>query len=408
MWTHNLKSTEIISNYTSSAYSGPAIKLGAGIIVGEAYEAAAAAGYRVVGGECGSVGITGGYSQGGGHSILNSAYGMGSDQILEWEVVTAQGEHLVATPKQNKDLYWALSGGGGGTYGVVLSMIVRLHDDGPVTGGSLIFTLEDAGNNATTYWTAVSLWFEQLPRLTEHGRTIQFEVLNDTFEAIAINLPDVNESSAVQELLSPYTTKLDAMGIHFELTSHVSSSFLELFNTTYGPLPFGPEPPDTILTSRMIPRSVVRKEASLNPLVTAIRSAVADGTYLFGCSALSLPDVSHPNNSVHPAWREAIAICNFNAFWDYTAPLDTNLAVKRKLVEIYQPLIEDATPGSGVYLNEIDPWYVGDWKSAMYGDNYDRLLAIKHTNDPDFVFYGHFAVGSDEFVTDASGRLCGP
>lgn len=93
-------------------YRGPAIKLGAGVAGYEAYAAAEAAGYRVVGGDCPTVGISGGYTQGGGHSLLNSAYGMAADQVLEWEVVTTQGEHLIATPTENEDLYWALSGGG--------------------------------------------------------------------------------------------------------------------------------------------------------------------------------------------------------------------------------------------------------------------------------------------------------
>lgn len=406
LWMRNLKTTETITNYQSKAYNGPAIKLGAGVLVGETYEAAAAEGYRAVGGECGSVGISGGYSQGGGHSILNSKYGMGTDQVLEWEVVTARGEHLIATPEQNTDLYWALSGGGGGTYGVVLSMTTRLHQDGPFTGGSLGFTLEDAGNNATAYWTAVSLWFQKLPSLTEDGRTLQFVVFNNSFQAIAINLPDVDDSSAVQTLLEPYTAELDDLKITYNVAGTVFTSFLDYFNSTYGPLPYGPEPPDTILTSRLIPRSSVVDGGSVTPLVEAIHATVSDGTFLFGCSAMSLPNVSHPDNAVLPAWRDSIAICNVNAYWQYTEPLETNLNVKKILTEQYQPLIEAATPGSGVYLNEIDPWYTGDWKEAMYGVNYDRLLEIKHQNDPDHLFYGHFAVGGDEFTEDGDGRLC--
>lgn len=60
------------------------------------------------------MGIAAGYTQGGGHSLLISGYGMAADQVLEWEVVTPMGEHLFATPQQNIDLYWALSGGGDG------------------------------------------------------------------------------------------------------------------------------------------------------------------------------------------------------------------------------------------------------------------------------------------------------
>jgi len=128
-------------------------------------EAVGRAGYRVVGGECGTVGITGGFMQGGGHSILNSAYGMAADNVLEWEVVTAEGEHLIATAHRNPDLYWALSGGSGGTYGVVLSMTTKPHPEGPIAGASLSFANTDVGNE--TYWKAVGLWFRFLPSVVK-------------------------------------------------------------------------------------------------------------------------------------------------------------------------------------------------------------------------------------------------
>ena len=117
---------------------------------GEAMLVASKAGYRVETGECGTVGLTGGYTQGGGHGPLNSAYGLAADNVLEWEVVTGEGKHLTANPQQNSELYWALSGGGGGTYGVVLSMTTTLHPEGPVAGPSLSFASPNVGNE--TYW----------------------------------------------------------------------------------------------------------------------------------------------------------------------------------------------------------------------------------------------------------------
>jgi len=75
-------------------------------------------------------------------------------------------------------------------------------------------------------------------------------------------------------------------------------------------------------------------------------------------------------------------------------------------VNDYFPAIEAATPGSGVYLNEMDPLYKGDWKKSMYGANYERLLDIKHAHDPEKLMYAHFAVGADEFRIDGTGRLC--
>lgn len=103
-------------SYNSSFYHGPALKAGAGVTGGQASQFAAAHGYRVVTGDSPTVGVAGGFTQGGGHSQLSGVYGLGADNVLEWEVVTAEGIHLVATPTKNSDLYWALSGGGGGTY----------------------------------------------------------------------------------------------------------------------------------------------------------------------------------------------------------------------------------------------------------------------------------------------------
>jgi hypothetical protein len=67
LWMHNLKDVTF-SNYTSDAYTGPAVKMGAGVQAFEAYAAAHKVGLSVVGGECITVGVAGGYTQGGGHS----------------------------------------------------------------------------------------------------------------------------------------------------------------------------------------------------------------------------------------------------------------------------------------------------------------------------------------------------
>ena len=107
------------------------------------YTAADARGLRVVGGACATVGLAGSFLQGGGHSTLSSTYGLGADQILQWEVVNANGTHLVASPSENEDLYWALSGGGGGTYGVVVCVTVKAFKDGTIGGAFLTYVQQD-------------------------------------------------------------------------------------------------------------------------------------------------------------------------------------------------------------------------------------------------------------------------
>lgn len=401
---YNLKSADIIDHYRSKMYTGPAVKLGAGMGVGESYMAVHEKGYRIVGGECGTVGVAGGYSQGGGHSVLASENGLGADQVLEWEVVTPRGEHLIATPEQNSDLYWALSGGGGGTYGVVLSVTVRIYKDGQFAGGSLVFKSSDAPD-VEAYWKAVELWFQYFPNMTVNGNTVQFVLLNDTLDAQAINLPG-QDVKAVHDLMSPYLNQLKELGVGYEFKTQYSETYYEHFDTYYGPLPHGAEPVTTILYARLVPKSIIKDPAATRKLVDAYRSVVNDGKWLLGCGVLNLEGLEHPDNAVLPAWRTAQAVCIANGFWNFRAPVAENVALKQELADIHAPAMDAATPDTGIYLNEVDPMYKGDWKRAGYGVNYDRLLEIKHKYDPDNLLHGHFSVGGDEFSVDGSGRLC--
>ena len=138
IWTDNMKEIEI-QDYRSPYYRGKAMKMGAGVQVYEAFKAAHDEGLVLVGGVCPTVGIAGGYSQGGGHGALASKFGM-ADKVLEWEAVTGTGELLTASQSQHADLYWALAGGGGSAYGAVVSMTSRAHPDLKTSAASLTFT----------------------------------------------------------------------------------------------------------------------------------------------------------------------------------------------------------------------------------------------------------------------------
>lgn len=87
---HNLKDIEI-KDWKDKHYTGKVARLGAGVQGMEADEVAHKEGLRIVGGECPSFGLVGGYSQGGGHSALSSKYGLGADPVLEWEVIDGTG-----------------------------------------------------------------------------------------------------------------------------------------------------------------------------------------------------------------------------------------------------------------------------------------------------------------------------
>ena len=83
---------------------------------------------NIVGGNAQSVGAAGGYSLGGGHSSMSPAYGLAVDNILEVDVVLADGSLVTANKCQNQDLFWASRGGGGGSFGIVTRMVHQAHD----------------------------------------------------------------------------------------------------------------------------------------------------------------------------------------------------------------------------------------------------------------------------------------
>ncbi len=114
VWTHHLKGYEFLPSYSIGDYQGKAARVAAGV---EGYELGTHmrtdnVTIVIPGGS--TVGPIGGFFQGGGHSSYTSFYGLGADQILAIEVVTADGRFVTADPNNNTDLFWALRGGGGG------------------------------------------------------------------------------------------------------------------------------------------------------------------------------------------------------------------------------------------------------------------------------------------------------
>ncbi|RWA06554.1 hypothetical protein EKO27_g8559 [Xylaria grammica] len=134
--TYNLKDISF-SNYTSAYYTGLAVKLGAGVRAFKAYKSAFGHGLRVT---SPTVGLVGGWVLGGGRGTSSSLYRLGADNNLEYDVVTTEGRHLVASPSENSELFWAMNGGGGDAYAVVISRTTSAHLGGPVAGVEMTFT----------------------------------------------------------------------------------------------------------------------------------------------------------------------------------------------------------------------------------------------------------------------------
>ena len=405
LWTHNLKNISFL-NYRSLGYTGPAVKLGAGVQAFEIYEAAAQNGLRVTGGYCPSVGLTGGFFQSGGHGPLASAYGLAADNTLEFEVVTTNGQHMIASPTQNSDLYWALSGGGAGNFAVVLSLTTKAHVDGPTSGASFSFANTDEAN----YWNAVALWNKHLLYLdTIPGFSTNWAFDESIFVLEFATFPGGDEA-AMNAALSPFFRELEKINV--TLASNVTTegaTFYQHFETYVANNNFAFAPNET-LGGRLISRSAV--ENSLPALIDIFREILTDNTFALKRINGASYNVTHArvgntpaSNSVLPAWRDSLYTLSAGVgFISNTSTAELQIAQAK--VNSWQNLFKPVTPGGGAYMNEAT-WNDPDYKEDYFGENYEKLLQIKRKYDPNFALWQHTSVGSDAYwEVAADGRLC--
>ncbi|KAL4786903.1 hypothetical protein BJX76DRAFT_354715 [Aspergillus varians] len=397
LWMHNLKQIKIQHDYEDKFYTGPAINIGAGVQGFDAYAAADRVGYQVVAGECPSVGIAGGYTQGGGHSALSSRYGLAADQALAWEVIDGQGRHVVAT-RENEfaDLFWALSGGGGGTYAVVLGLTAKIHPGAGVSGLNLTFSRE--GGSADRFYDAVGLFQTVQGALVDAGAMAISVVTNESFVLSPLTGPGVS-AAELRRLLRPFTHGLESLGIEYTLHSGDFASYLEQFEAMQGAIGVG----IAQYGGWLIPRSVV--QTNNDALTAAYRDIVEDGATVINVGLnVSREVVGHVDNAILPAWREAIIHTTLTTPWEWNAEEEMR-EWQRKMTDEYVPRLSALAPESGAYLNEGD-FRQPDFQRAFYGRNYERLRRVKAKYDPDDLFYARTAVGSDEWSEKADGRLC--
>src|SRR5271167_1895029 len=152
IWTRHMNDIEMHDAFVPngcehSLQPQPAVTLGAGTIGIQAYDAVTTKGGKYVqGGGCTTVGLAG-LIQGGGFGSFSKHYGLAAGSLLEAEVVTADGQIRIANACTNPDLFWALKGGGGGTFAVVSKMTLRTHDL-PEFFGVAAFKVKAASDDA--------------------------------------------------------------------------------------------------------------------------------------------------------------------------------------------------------------------------------------------------------------------
>ncbi|OJJ42640.1 hypothetical protein ASPZODRAFT_124969 [Penicilliopsis zonata CBS 506.65] len=395
VWTHHLKETEVLSWSDGGYYTGPAMKFGAGVQGFDALKAAYDAGFSVLTGECPSVGIVGGYVQGGGHSALSTIYGLAADNTLSFEVVLPNGTLITASRERNVDLFWALSGGGPGNYGVVLSMTTKVFPDATVSGAE--FTITAPNSDTDAMYAVVDAFHDALPGIVDQGVMIIYYFGAGYIKSPAITVYN-KTAGEVAAILQPFIDSVASLGIEVKPNYTQFSSYYDHYNHYWGPLPEGNiQVGVSLFGGRLIPRSAIAGFSSIS------RAMIDLGVTFIGVGL----DVSRfgGDNAVLPAWRDAIVSASLTYDYSFTLPFADMWERQDNITRIVQPLIEAATPGSGAYMNEAD-FQQPDFQQVFYGDNYPDLLAIKKKYDPQGLLYGITAVGSEEWVVHQDGRMC--
>lgn len=413
VWTHNLKDIAFMPSYEDSEYSGPAIKAAVGIQGYELYTAANQYGVIALGGECPTVGTMGGWIQRGGHSPGSSIWGMGADHALGFEVVTADGRFVTANKDTNPDLFWALRGGGGGTFGIVTSVIVKVFDDMPVTAASWKFSTSP---NVTdeAFSAGFRAYLETFPSGADNRIYAYFQIFNiagvKTF-TMAPYFAIGKTLNQTQALLTTWLVRMNDLGIPVEPDWKTYDGFYEAYNSSF-PVE-GVNNIGIITASRMFPRKNFEDAALFNATYNTLWKNIDSGYALIAYNIA--PTWAHggsPDNAVNPAWRDTISYIITGTALNASLPASEQLEQRHNFTYGIMQQWRDLTPGSGAYLNEGDR-LEPNFQWAFYGSHYPRLLEIKKRYDPTNLFYAATAVGSEFFevrtesgAVDENGRLC--
>ncbi|HEX6010189.1 MAG TPA: FAD-binding oxidoreductase, partial [Actinomycetota bacterium] len=137
---------------------GEVATVGAGARLGDVYDALDEHDLAIPAGTCPPVGIAG-FTLGGGLGILGRKHGVLSDRLIRAEIVLADGRVVEADEHHHEDLFWALRGAGGGNFGVVTSLELRMVPAPTVTN----FHLTWAYTNAAAVIDAWQRWAPNAP-----------------------------------------------------------------------------------------------------------------------------------------------------------------------------------------------------------------------------------------------------
>ncbi len=442
VWTRHLDEIQMHDAFVPKGCTGkiepqPAVSVGAGQIWGHTYNAVTTQGGRYVqGGGCMTVGVAGLVSS-GGFGSWSKQYGTAAANLLEAEVVTADGEIRVVNACNDPGLFWALKGGGGGSFGVITRLTLRTHDL-PDFVGVVNLAVQATTDGAYRKLLARFVEFYRASLFNPHwGETVHF---HGNVLRVSMVFQGLDEDKA-RATWKPFLDFLRASPRDFAITQapevHAFPARViwnpVVLRTLPGAVMADPRPDapiDNIVWagdadqsgqyissygSAWLPQSLLRPDRQKD-----LVDALFDFTREYGMAlhfnkglAGARPDVvpAARDTATNPGMLDAFALAitgnsGLPAFPgiphhepDLAAARKDAAACAKAMQALYR-----IVPDAGSYVSESD-FFLKDWQRAFWGSNYPRLLAAKKRYDPDGLFTVHHGVGSEAWSADGFTRV---
>ena len=343
------------------------VRVGPGCTQGDVDHATHVYGLAVPAGIVSTTGIAG-LTLGGGTGYLTRKYGLTIDNLLEADVVLADGSIVTASKSDNPDLYWGLRGGGG-NFGIVTSFLFQAHPVGMVYAGPIFWDLEDAATVMRAYGDFLPTAPEELGAfvgLKSVPPVDPFPAEHQGKHACAIISCYNGPAETGEAVMGALLGKLPA----------------PLFNWM-GAMPF---PALQSMFDPFFPKGLQwywRGDFVKELTNEAIEVHVAQARKL--PNALSLMHLYPIDGAVHRVGRNDAAWNTRNAMWSMViAGIDANPQKAGDITRWTKGYWEAIHPYSdrGGYVNFMMDDEDDSRLRATYGDNYDRLVSLKGKYDP--------------------------
>lgn len=412
----------------------PAVTIGAGAVWMDAYHAVTTqSGRYVQGGGCGTVGVAG-LVQSGGFGSFSKRYGTAASGLLEAEVVTADGRVRIVNACRDPDLFWALKGGGGGTFGVVTRVTLRVRELAEL-GGAVLGTIQATSAAAFKRLIDRFVVFYRESLLNPHwGEQVHFH------PDLMLRLSMVCQGLTQQQISAiwrPFFEWVAASPQDFRLKGQPQMIALPARHWW-----------DPAYMNTIAPGVMQRDDRPGAPAHHVWWTGDGDqaGQFLYGYASLWLarslleerqrsrlvgalfessarwPVSLHFNKGLAGAPQDAVdaaretatnpavldafalAILGSNgpaAYAGLPGATPDLRAADHDATAIASSIaaLRAVAPKGGSYVSESD-FFEKDWQRSFWGSHYGRLLAVKTKYDPTGLFFAHHGVGSENWSPD--------